>query len=406
MYLQPFDKHPANVAALRQCASELLKLSAEAINNGEATRQAYQPAIANWDGMCSPEMAAAAKPVQQGSKQAQHMQAWAAAAAQYWGTQVEGFNAQVDAITAGLAGQAGKDYGATGTGGEPPTNAQIAEARAGVTAAARQQWMQAHAVWIEDGRMRVQAMLRDGPTEAHLLELREAGVLPGHGFNPLPDIWGAAENLVLPAAYLGSLGFGALGANLGLLGLGGFTTWANYVKYGAFKPMGYRPSGRYGYIAPRSAPFYMRLQNKHWQAKAYKSGIRKKWLNIGRIGTRASGALAIGSSFYDQWSRDSGRTDLNTSEKVGRATARATFSGGGAVAGAWAGAKVGVAVTAFVPVPGARVVGGLVGGAIGGIVGSGVGEEIADHTVKWAGDRAEDIADAAKDVGSALNPFD
>lgn len=64
MYLQPFDKHPADVAALRQCASELLARSVEAADNAQATRQAYQPAIANWDGMGAAEMVSAAEPVQ------------------------------------------------------------------------------------------------------------------------------------------------------------------------------------------------------------------------------------------------------------------------------------------------------------------------------------------------------
>lgn len=386
MYLQPFDKHPANVAALRQCGAELLELSAEAINNGEATRQAYQPAIANWDGMCSPEMVAAGKPVQQGSQQARHLQAWGAAAAQYWGTQVEGFNAQVDAITGGLSGQAGNDFGATGTDGKPPTAGQVDQARAAATAAARQQWMQAHAVWIEDGRMRLQAMLRDGPTEAHLLELREAGVLPGHGFNPLPDIWGAAKNLVLPAAYLGSLGFGALGANLGLLGLGGAAAWATYGKYGAFKPMGYRAPGKFGYIARSAAPWYARFQSRNWQAKKHQAATRNKWLRVSKWGGRASGVLTVGVSAYDQWSRDSGRTDLNTTEKVGRSIAR----GGAVGVGAWGGAAAGATVGAAVGGP----VGAVVGGVVGGIVGSGVGEEVGDHIVDFGGD-----------VADTLNPF-
>lgn len=51
MYLQPFDKHPANVGALRQTASGLLDRAAEALDHAAATRRAYQPAIDNWHGM-------------------------------------------------------------------------------------------------------------------------------------------------------------------------------------------------------------------------------------------------------------------------------------------------------------------------------------------------------------------
>lgn len=104
--------------------------------------------------------------------------------------------------------------------------------------------MQAHATWIEDGRTRGSAMLRDGPTEAHLLELREAGVLPGNGFSPLPDIWGAAKDLVLPPAVLGTLGIPALAANWGLTGLGGLSTFMTRVKYGQFSAPGQYRAGR------------------------------------------------------------------------------------------------------------------------------------------------------------------
>lgn len=335
--MQPFDRHPANVGALRQCGSALLNSSVEAINNGEATRSAYAPAISNWQGMCAPELTAAGRPVQDGATSSQYALAWAAAVTQYWGTQVEAFNTQVDAITANLASEAANDYGATGTGSEPPTDDQIADARAGVTHAARQQWHQAHATYIEDGRARAAAMLRDGPTEAHLLALHDSGVLAGHGFNPLPGMWNSLKELVTPAAYLGSLGFVALGTNTSLLLLGGFTTWTSNVRYGAFKPRG--PGG--AFISPRTAPWYMRFQSRNWSATAYNAAARGRWGQVGRWGNRAAGVLAVGTSAFDQWSRDSGRTDLATDERVGRAATRGVVAGGATWAGAALGAQYG-----------------------------------------------------------------
>lgn len=396
--MQPFEKHPADVGALRQTGSELLSRSAEAINNGKATRTAYQPAIDHWRGMGAPEMAAAAEPVQRNAETAQHALAWAAATIQYWGTQVEGFNRQVDTITGGLAARAGNDYGATGTDGKPPTDAQIADAKAGATAVARQQWQQAYHTYIDTGRHEVASMLQRGPTEQNLLKLREAGVLPGHGFNPFPDMWDATKDLVDPAAYLGSLGYPALGTNLGLLGIGGSAAWATYGKYGMFKPHGINANGHKGFISPKDAPFYKRFQSKHWKARPYKAATRNKWMRVGRYGGYAGGVLSGATSAYDQWTRDSGRTDLNTSETTGRAFARGAIVGGGAWGGAAAGASIGGAV--------GGPVGAVVGGVVGGVVGSGVANEAADHVVDWAGDRAEDVTSVAKDAYNAVNPFD
>lgn len=406
--MQPFDKHPADVGALRQCGSDLLNSSVEAINNGEATRSAYAPAIGNWQGMCAPELAAAAQPVQDSATSTQYALAWAAAVTQYWGVQVEAFNTQVDAITANLASQATNDYGATGTAGEPPTDDQIADARAGVTHAARQQWHQAHATYIEDGRSQAAAMLRDGPTEAHLLTLHDSGVLAGHGFNPWPGMVSALQGLVTPSSYLGSLGFAALVGNISLLGVVGFTSWTSYIRFGAFKPRG--PDGRF--ISPRIAPWYMRFQERHWVATPYNSAPRNRWLTAAKWGNRAAGALAIGTSTLDQWSRDSGRNDLETDERVGRAATRGLVAGGAAWGGALAGAKVGAVLGSFGG-PAGTVIGGVAGAVVGGVVGAGIGNEIADHVVDFGGDVGDVVGDGvdafgdfAGDVGSALNPFD
>lgn len=399
--MQPFNKHPADVAALEQSADELMRLAAEATELAGATRRAYQPAVGNWHGMAAPEMASAGEPLQHGAQQMRQDLAWSAIADRYWAAKVKAFNAEVDTITGGLASKAADGYGATGTDGKPPTDAQIADARGAATAAAKQQWMQSYDTHIDTGRHETASMLQRGPTEANLIKLRDAGVLPGDGVNPIPDIWDALKGLVLPAAYLGSLGFPALGTNLALIGLGGFTTWTNYVKYGMFAPRGYHPNGRYGYIVHQSAAWHKRFHKKHWQARPYSAATRNRFLTVGKLGSRASGVLVIGTSGYDQWSRDKGRTDLNTSERWGRTATRAGVAGGAAWGGAVLGAKVGAGLGSFAG-PAGTVVGGVVGGVAGGVIGSGVGNEIADHTVELGGEVGEAIGDGV----SAINPFD
>ncbi len=207
MYLQPFDKHPANVGALRQTASELLDRAAEALDYTAATRWAYQPAVDNWHGMGAAEMAAAGDPLQRDAEACHRALTWAAAVIEYWAGRVEAFNTQVDAIVASLVGQAAGDFGATGTGGLPPTLLQIAEARAAATAAARQQWAVAYDTYIDTGRHEGAAMLRRGPNEHDLLTLREVGVLPGPGSKPLWGITGTlGMGLVPPGTFLALFG--------------------------------------------------------------------------------------------------------------------------------------------------------------------------------------------------------
>lgn len=395
--MQPFNKHPADVAALEQSADELMRLAAEATELAGATRRAYQPAVGNWHGMAAPEMASAGEPLQHGAQQMRQDLAWSAIADRYWAAKVKAFNAEVDTITGGLASKAADGYGATGTDGKPPTDAQIADARGAATAAAKQQWMQSYDTHIDTGRHETASMLQRGPTEANLIKLRDADVLPGDGVNPLPDLWDATKGLVLPAAFLGPLGIPALVANLGLTGLGVASQWATLVKYGAYKPMGYRASGRYGYLSHKTAPRYKRLRAKHYAAKKNMKVPYNRWRVAGKVGGYAGGALTGATSAYEQWSRDSGRTDLNTSEKVGRAGTRGLAVGVGAWGGAAAGASIGAA---------AGPVGAVVGGVVGGVIGSGVGNEIADHTIEYGGKFAEGVTNVAEDGFRAVNPFD
>lgn len=245
--------------------------------------------------------------------------------------------------------------------------------------------MQAHAVYIEDGRTRLASILQRGRTEQNLEALREAGVLPGHGFNPGPDILVSLQGLVLPAAYLGSFGAWAMGGQQGLVALDALTTYMAYVRYGEFRPVGYRnPNRAFGFLSPRHAQWYARTWGGNWAAKPGKSGPRSGWLRAGKAVPFAGAALSAGTAGYDQWSRDSGRPDLSTNEKVMRAGVRGVAVGGGSFAGSAVGGAVGFGIGG---IPGA-----VAGAVAGGAVGQGVGEEVADHAV----DGVEDIGDGGR----------
>lgn len=275
-------------------------------------------------------------------------------------------------ILASLGSQAADNYGATGTGGQPPTPGQIADARGAATAAARQQWMQAHATFIEDGRTQLASILRRGPTGQNLELLREAGVLPERVFDPFPEMLEALKGLVLPAAYLGQAGAYLLAGQQGLRALDALTLYMGYARYGEFRPVGFRnPNRAFGFLSPRHAQWYARMWGGNWAAKPGKSGPRSGWPRATKAVPVAGGALTAGTSGYDQWSRDSGRTDLGTTEKAARAAVR----GGTVAVSSWGGAAVGGAA-GFAA---GSVPGGIAGAVVGGVAGQGFGEETADH---------------------------
>jgi phage tail tape-measure protein len=157
--------------------------------------------------------------------------------------------------------------------------------------------------------------------------------------------------------------------------------------------------------------------------------------------TRGGAVLTYGVSALDQVMEDRGRSDLSTTDKVGRAAGASAYVGSvslaGGAAGAWAGAEggaaVGAAVGSVVPVIGTAAggaVGGVVGAIGGGIVGSGLAGAAADATKDWAVNTGQDVANwtvdqangiahtasdawdktagarhAVADVADALNPF-
>ncbi|GAA1667844.1 hypothetical protein [Fodinicola feengrottensis] len=396
--MQPFDKHTANVGQLEQCGSDLVNQSAQAILTGTATRTAYAPAIANWDGLCAPELTAAQNPVQNSSQEAQSALAWGAVVTQYWAAQVRDFNAEVDRITAGLNGQ-GPSYGATGTGGQPATATQVNDAKNAATGAAKQKWWTAYNSYITDGGTKAASMLKQGPTDANVAEAQRVGALPGMQFAPW-TYWLAS----LQGMY--TIGAGPLGSVPWWVGtsmrpIGPTAGWLSKVQWGRFAPRG--PDGRF--IAIADAGFWAPAKGANWIAKPGMSGLRGGLLTGAKWAGRAGNVLAVGTAALDQWSRDSGRTDLSTDEKVGRAATRGAIGGGGAIAGAIGGAEAGAAIGTLVGGPVGTVVGGFVGGMVGGIIGGGVGNAVADHVVAPVGHAIGKGLDAIGDAGKSVGHF-
>jgi hypothetical protein len=432
--VQPFDKHNANVAELEQCGSELLAAVGESMANGELTRQAYAPAVANWNGMCAPEIAAAPGPFTAGAQASRAALAWAAVVTRYWAAAVRSFNRRVDEIVAGLDGQ-GPTYGATGTGGQPPTAGQIATARATIEAAAKQEWWRAYNEYIVDRGTRTAAMLQQGPTEQNIREAIDVGALaPPEGWNPLPGLWDALTGGFMPpfAGPFGPLGLGLYGLSWAATMTESGANWLSRVTYGVYVRGHWRrtPSGGRIWINPS------------WRSTPGDVASRARWTTFGRWAGRAGAVVAVGTSALNQWALDSGRTDLTTTERVGRSAWRGGVTGGAIVLGTQGGFAAGAAIgTAIFPGAG-TVVGGVVGGVIGGAIGAGAGDKIADLTVDaagwtaerisdgvtwtadrvgdgagwvgerasdgagWVGDRARDVGGAISDGFSAVNPFD
>ena len=143
---------------------------------------------------------------------------------------------------------------------------------------------------------------------------------------------------------------------------------------------------------------------------------------VGRRVKFAGGLLGVVTGAADQYSDDSGRKDLSTTDKVGRVAAIGAYKGavsyGGGLVGAGAGAAYGAAIGSAVPVAGTAV-GAAVGAVIGGVIGSGAGEFIADKTkgiplavgaraaniAVDSAKAAEDVVKGAGKVLDSINPF-
>lgn len=431
MGLVPFQRHEANIGELQSCGAGLLSDAAVALDNRDLTAGRYQPAIDNWDGACAPELASARVPVIGRADDSHHALAWAAVVTQYWADRVDRFNRAVDEIMNTVG--ATPHWGAVGTGGEPPTQEAIQAARH----AAEQRWWTAYNTYILDGEDQVVAMLDQGPTPEHLGTLANAGVLP-----PPPP--GALSHL----NNGGHLVNGFYGAMFGLgyhhgQQAGHFRFQQNLynadARFHYTQMRGYwhdLVNGRYwreghwrrtpsggrtwvnGHWVERPGR-QVRLGNYYGAHDAYRDASQRattagnaatshaasatRFNTAARWAGRGGTVLTAGTSAWDQWSRDAGRSDLNTGERVGRSAVRGGLAVGGAAAGAKGGAALGAMIgTAIAPGVGTAV-GGIVGGLIGGAVGAGAGNLVADGAMAlW--DNAGDLAGSARSaVSSGFN---
>ncbi|GAA2873650.1 hypothetical protein Acy02nite_31450 [Actinoplanes cyaneus] len=176
--MAPFDKHSANTGEIEARAADFERLAGKALDLRTVTDKAFQPAEADWDGMCAEELKAAPEPVRRAAQETSSALAWVAAPLRYWEGRVTAFNAAVDRIAGALDGAAKDDFGATGPAGTAPTSQQVADARSEAMADARRQWWVAYNTDIVEGSSTAAGMLRDGPTEVNLKAARDAGALP------------------------------------------------------------------------------------------------------------------------------------------------------------------------------------------------------------------------------------
>jgi uncharacterized protein YukE len=175
--MAPFEKHPASPEAVEQHAKQLESQANVTLSEKAATDAAFTPALENWEGMAADELRNAPEPVRQTAYNMSTNLAWSALPLRYWADRVRDFNAKVDQIVAGLNGQPA-NFGAKGKGKEAPTEEAIADARAEVYAAARDEWHKAHSAHILDGSTTAAAMFKDGPTIEHLAEAAAVGAIP------------------------------------------------------------------------------------------------------------------------------------------------------------------------------------------------------------------------------------
>ena len=98
--MQPFEKHLADPEELARYSSRLIDWGADALQNGHGTRRPYAPAIADWDGMCPPEIKVAYDSTEQ-DVALDGALVWAAVCMKIWAQRVACFNRCVDEIPAG-----------------------------------------------------------------------------------------------------------------------------------------------------------------------------------------------------------------------------------------------------------------------------------------------------------------
>ncbi|MGH3425954.1 MAG: hypothetical protein ACRDO8_14580, partial [Nocardioidaceae bacterium] len=321
--MQPFDKHKGDVGELEGCGATLVSEGATSLQNGSLTRTAYEPAVSSVRGMCAPEIENAGKPVHDSAQTANESLVWAAVVTRYWGSRVKQFNARVDTITSNLADK-GPYYGVEGKDGDPPSDDDVADARAEATAEARRQWWQAHGTYIEDGGTRAASMLEQGPTANNMAIARGAGALPPMQVQAWDTFVEGLRGQAAPPADQGVPGMSLWGVG-SVNSVGGWmSSWQTYSR-SRFAPRA--ANGRFMSLSSfRNTTWWNRTAGytsaRNYVPRAGQASNVAKWAKVGKY-TKVGGAVVSGAvGAWDQWTRDSGRSDLDTSDKVVRATTR------------------------------------------------------------------------------------
>src|SRR5262245_30254502 len=127
--LAPFDHHDASPGQIDSQADALERLATRAIDLKAVTDSAFQPATANWDGICAPELRAAPEPVRTKAHDTSGSLAWAAVPLRYWAARITAFNGEVDRIKGDFDTKVANHFGLHGSDGHPPEADDYAKAR-------------------------------------------------------------------------------------------------------------------------------------------------------------------------------------------------------------------------------------------------------------------------------------
>lgn len=192
MALQPFDKHPADAGTLRGTSTTLASDAEAAMALDGVTQGTYRAVPAHWQGQGHPEAGSSAEKVKADAADVRGGVSTAAVALGSWSGSVHDFNAAVDKILAKLD-TAGSDVSTEGK-----TDDQVKTDKAAAKATARRQaatdWHTAYDTFIVTGGTQVKTILTKGPSNADLLRLFQAGLLPMSVVNLFPNVdWGKTD---------------------------------------------------------------------------------------------------------------------------------------------------------------------------------------------------------------------
>lgn len=198
------------------------------------------------------------------------------------------------------------------------------------------------------------------------------------------DMIGSLKSLALPDLDKGSLAFGLWALDRGVTFGTSLANWQARLTYAQVVPR-----GTDGSFLPRKNASWVKkawwaMDKKNWSAKPGNAEAWARWQEKfggwSKVAGRGSVVLSFAGSAYDQWSHDTHRCDLSTSEKVTRAAYRGGIVAGSAAAGAEAGAEIGAAIGTAIEPGGGTVVGGALG-LVGGAAGGAAGDWFADQTL-------------------------